>query len=229
MAESTERRTQLTRERVVAAAVDLADQDGIESVSMRRLAQELGVEAMSLYTHVRNKDGLLDGMADAVIAEIPVRADGADWKRSLRRTVLSARRVILRHPWAPSVIETRTKAGPAVPRYFNAVIGILREAGFSIDQGHHAIHILGSRVLGFTRDLFDDSDELDPEAAARLASELGETHPYVAEMALAVTHKGALGGCDDDREFEFALDFILDGLDRLIGRDTAPESAGTRR
>ena len=212
----TERRTQLTRERVVSAAIDLADRDGIEAVSMRKLAQELGVEAMALYTHVRNKDDLLDGMVDAVISEIPIRADGVDWKTSLRQTVLAARGVVLRHPWAPRTIETRTTPVPAVPVYVNAVIGILREGGFSIALAHHALHILGSRVLGFTQDLFDDSsDDLEPEAATRFASEFGATLPYAAEMAVAVTHEGALGGCDDDAEFEFALDLILDGLDRL--------------
>ncbi|MFD1547530.1 TetR/AcrR family transcriptional regulator C-terminal domain-containing protein [Nonomuraea guangzhouensis] len=215
---STERRTQLTRERVVAAAIELADRDGIEAVSMRRLAQELGVEAMSLYTHVRNKDDLLDGMVDAVIDEIPITADGADWKTSLRTTVLAARGIILRHTWAPRTVETRTAPGPAVPRYANAVIGILREGGFSVALAHHALHILGSRVLGFSQDLFDESPDLDPEAAAQLVAQLGATLPYAAEMAVAVTHDGVLGACDDDVEFEFALDFILDGLDRLRNR-----------
>ncbi len=212
---AAERRTQLTRERVVAAGVELADRDGIESISMRRLAQELGVEAMSLYTHVRNKDDLLDGMVDAVIGEIPTSTDGADWKTALRQTALAARGVVLTHPWAPQPIESRTTPGPAMMRYLNTVIGVLREGGFTIAQAHHSLHILGSRLLGFTQDLFDDSGDLDPETAASLASELGATLPYVAEMALAVTHGGALGRCDDDTEFEFALDLILDGLNRL--------------
>jgi AcrR family transcriptional regulator len=210
-----ERRTQLTRERVMAAAIELADRDGIESISMRKLAQELGVEAMSLYTHVRNKNDLLDGMTDAVISQIPVSAGGVGWKTSLRQLVLAARSIMLRHPWAPRTVETRTAPGPAVLQYANAVIGILREGGFSIAQAHHALHILGSRVLGFTQALFDDSGDLEPEAAAALARELGASHPYAVEMALAVTHGGALGRCDDDAEFEFALDFILDGLARL--------------
>jgi AcrR family transcriptional regulator len=214
---SAERRTQLTRERVVAAGIELADRDGIESISMRRLAQELGVEAMSLYTHVRNKDDLLDGMVDAVIGKIPTSADGADWKTSLRRMVLGARVVVLTHPWAPRPIVSRTALGPATMRYANTVLGVLREGGFTIAQAHHALHILGSRLLGFTQNLFDDSGELEPETAASLASELGAALPYVAEMALAVTHGGALGRCDDDTEFAFALDFILDGLDRLQG------------
>lgn len=211
----TERRTQLTRDRVMAAAIELADRDGIESISMRKLAQELGVEAMSLYTHVRNKNDLLDGMTDAVISQIPMSADGVDWKTSLRQMVLAARSVVLRHPWAPHTVQRQTAPGPAVLQYVNAVIGTLREGGFSIAQTHHALHILGSRVLGFTQDLFDDSADLEPEAAAALARELGASHPYVVEMALAVTHTGALGQCDDDAEFEFALDFILDGLARI--------------
>jgi AcrR family transcriptional regulator len=211
----TERRTQLTRERVMAAAIELADRDGIESISMRRLAQELGVEAMSLYTHVRNKNDLLDGVADAVISQIPMSTDGVDWKTSLRQLVFAARGVMLRHPWAPRTVETRIAPGPAALGYVNAVLGILREGGFSIAQTHHALHILGSRVLGFAQALFDDSGDLEPAAAAALASQLGASHPHVVEMALAVTHGGTLGRCDDDAEFEFALDFILDGLARL--------------
>jgi AcrR family transcriptional regulator len=210
-----DRRPQLTRERVMAAAIELADRDGIESLSMRKLAHELGIEAMSLYTHVRNKDDLLGGMADAVIGQIPVSAEGGDWKTSLRQVVLAARSVMLRHPWAPRAVEAQAAPGPAMLQYANAVIGILREGGFSIAQAHHALHILGSRALGFTQDLFDDSGELEPEAAAALASALGASHPYAVEMALAVTHGGALGRCDDDAEFEFALDFILDGLARI--------------
>jgi AcrR family transcriptional regulator len=210
-----QRRTQLTRERVMAAAIELADRDGIESISMRKLAQELGVEAMSLYTHVRNKNDLLDGLADAVIGQIPTSTDGVDWKASLRQMVFAARSVVLRHPWAPRAVQAQAAPGAAALQYFNAVIGILREGGFSIAQTHHALHILGSRVLGFTQDLFDDSGDLEPEAAASLATALGESHPYAVEMALAVTHGGALGPCDDDAEFEFALEFILDGLARL--------------
>ena len=194
----------------MAAGIALADRDGIESISMRKLAQELGVEAMSIYTHVRNKDDLLDGMADAVIGQIPTTVDGAhgaddatdaDWATTLRQMALAARAVILTHPWAPSIIESRTTPGPAMLRYVNTVLRVLREGGFTIAQTHHALHVLGSR--------------LDPETAAGILSELGAAFPYVAEMALAVTHQGALGGCDDDIEFQFALDFILDGLARL--------------
>src|SRR5215475_2279416 len=161
-----ERRAQLTRELVVTAAIDLADRDGIASISMRRLAQELGVEAMSLYTHVRNKDDLLDGMVDALVAEIPPGADGDDWKTSIRGMALGAREVFVRHPWAPATVQTRSAPGPAMLGYINAVIGTFRKGGFPIAQAHHALHILGSRLLGFTQDLFDDTAELEPEAAA---------------------------------------------------------------
>jgi AcrR family transcriptional regulator len=200
---------------VLAVAVELADRDGIELISMRRLAQELGVEAMSLYTHVRNKDDLLDGMADSVIGEIPLGTYRGDWKTSLRQVVLAARTVMLRHPWGPRLVESRTAPGPAALGYINAVIGILREGGFTIAQAHQSLHIFGSRLLGFAQSPFDDSGDLDPEAAVALERQLGATHPYAVEMALAVTHTGVLGPCDDDTEFAFALEFILDGLDRL--------------
>jgi AcrR family transcriptional regulator len=211
------RRSPLTRERVVGAAVGLADREGINAVSMRRLGSELGIEAMSLYTHVRGKDDLLDGMIELVIREIEVHRDEADWKSSLRRTILAARAVIVRHPWAPRIIADRADPGPSGLRYYDAIMGILREGGFSLAMTHHAIHLFGSRLLGFTQDLFDDSPDVSAEAMKAMAAAVAETHPYVAEMALGATHEGALGGCDDDVEFAFGLDLILDGLDRLRG------------
>jgi AcrR family transcriptional regulator len=185
---------------------------------MRKLGQELGVEAMSLYNHVRNKDDILDGIVDVVVSEIGVQPSGADWKTSMRQQVISARKVLLLHPWAPRVIESRTNLSPAMFRYFESVIGILRQGGFSLDMAHHALHVMGSRVLGFTQDLYDDSEEIGPEAAAILARQLADKYPYITEMAMAVSHEGGLGGCDDDVEFEFGLDLILDGLERLRSR-----------
>lgn len=211
-------RTQLTRERVLAAAVEFADRNGVEAISMRRLAQMLGVEAMSLYTHVRSKNDLLDGMVDALVDEIPLGTEAGHWKDSIRAMALGARGVFVRHPWAPRTVQTRTAPGPAMLGYMNAVLGTLREGGFSIAQAHHALHLLGSRLLGFTQDLFDDSPQLEPEAAASVARDLGASFPYVAEMAVAVTHDGALGPCDDDAEFELTLDLMLDVLDRLVRR-----------
>jgi AcrR family transcriptional regulator len=216
-----ERRLSLTRERVLEAAIDLADREGLDGVSMRRLGQELGVEAMSLYTHVRSKEDLLDGMADAVVGAIPRPAGGEDWKATLRSTILGARGVLARHRWAPRMIETRLAPGPATLGYMDAVVGILREGGFSIDLTHHAMHVLGSRMMGFTQELYDDSEGTDPDAAAAFAREMGDAFPNVAAVALAASHDGGLGPCDDDVEFGFALELILDGLERLRDREAA--------
>lgn len=214
---SAARRQTLTRDRVLETAVDLADRHGLESVSMRGLGQELGVEAMSLYTHVRSKADLLDGMVEVVMGEVPAVEARNDWKSAMRESILGARDVLRRHPWAPDVIETRAAPGPAMLKQYDTVMGILRGGGLSLDLTHHAIHLLGSRLVGFTRELFDDSPDLDPAAAAAIAAQLGLTHPHVAEMALAATHEGGLGGCDTDLEFELALDVMLDGLERLHG------------
>ena len=207
----------LSRERILEAAVRLADRDGIESLSMRRLGQELGVDPMSLYNHVRHKEGLLDGIVDVVVGEIEPAEVDTDWKSSLRETILNARRTMLRHPWAARVIESRADPSPSTMRHMERVMDIIRGGGLPLDMAHHALHVLGSRVLGFSQDLFDDSDGVprDAEAAAMLAQQLAGSYPRLGELAAAVTHEGGLGGCDDDVEFEFGLDLILDGLDRL--------------
>jgi AcrR family transcriptional regulator len=215
-AAGAERRATLTRQRVLQAAVELADREGIEAVSMRQLGQELGIEAMSLYTHVRSKEDLLDGMVETVMGEIPARRRRGHWKAALRRAILDARGVLLAHPWAPGLIETREAPGLDTLRQFDTVMGILRTGGFSLELTHHAIHLLGSRLLGFAQDPFaGDGAEQDPAAAAAFAEAIGATHPYVAEMARGVTHGGGIGGCDTDLEFALALDVMLDGLARL--------------
>jgi AcrR family transcriptional regulator len=210
-------RLPLSKERVLRTAVDLADRGGTEAVSMRKLGQELGVDAMSLYHHVKDKDDILDGIVDVIVGEIELSPPGADWKTALRRQVIAARRVMLRHPWAPGVIESRNEPGPATMRYMEAVLANIRDGGFPLDLAHHAMHVLGSRVLGFNQDLFDDAaaNRVEPEVAALMARQLAGTYPYIAELAVAVRHDGGLGGCDDDVEFAFGLDLILDGLERL--------------
>ena len=210
-------RVPLSKERVLRTAVELADRGGSEAVSMRKLGQELGVDAMSLYHHVRSKDDILDGIVDVVVGEIALSSPGTDWKPVLRRQVMAARRVMLRHPWAPGVIEARAEPGPATMRYMEAVLTILRDGGFALGLAHHAMHVLGSRVLGFNQDLFDDSaaSRADPAVASLMARQLAGTYPYIAELAVAVSHDGGLGGCDDDIEFAFGLDLIIDGLERL--------------
>ena len=212
--ESEERRAPLTRARVLQAAVDLADREGIDAVSMRRLGQELGVEAMSLYTHVRGKEDLLDGMVDVVVGEIPVDPSGPDWRTTLRRTILGARSVMLRHRWAARVIETRSAPGLATLAYMEAATGVVRDGGFTVDLTHHAMHVLGSRVFGFNQDLYDDPGATDPATVATFAAQLAGAYPNVAAIAMAASHEDGLGGCDDDYEFAFGLDLILDGLER---------------
>jgi AcrR family transcriptional regulator len=212
------RRAPLSRDRVLRAAVALADDAGIESLNMRRLAQELGVVPMALYKHVANKDQLLDGMVDVIVGEIQPPVHGADWKSAVRQRILAARRALLRHPWASRVIESRATPTPAVLEYMDSVIGMFRAGGFSVDLTHHVMHALGSRVLGFTQELFDNPPAVDPQMQAAMLRELAGKYPYVAEMAVAAAHEedSVVGsGCDDQFEFEFALDILLDGFERL--------------
>ncbi len=214
------RREPLTKAHILRTAVALADEGGVESLSMRRLAQGLGVVPMALYKHVANKDEMLDGMVDVVVVEIDPPLEGADWKTAIRERVLSARRALLRHPWASRVIESRTAPTPTVIGYMDEMIGILRKGGFSVDLTHHAMHAIGSRALGFSQELFDDTPDDPPEIQAIAAQQMAEAYPYISEMAAAISHDDAsvVGqGCDDQFEFEFALDLMLDGLDRLRG------------
>jgi AcrR family transcriptional regulator len=218
------RRAPLSRDRVLRAAVALADDTGIESLSMRKLAQELGVVPMALYKHVANKEELLDGMVDVVVGEIDPSARGTGWKSAVRQRILSARQALLRHPWASRVIESRNTPTPVVLEYMDSMIGMFRVGGFSVDLTHHVMHAMGSRMLGFTQELFDDSQDVDPQAQAAMLGQMAGKYPYVTELAMAVAHdeESVVGqGCDDQFEFEFALDLLLDGFDRLRQRDRA--------
>lgn len=217
-------REPLSKARVLGAAVALADEGGVDALSMRRIAQALGVVPMALYKHVANKNELLDGMIDVLVGEIDPPARDTDWKTAVRRRVLSARRMLLRHPWAPAVIESRIKARatptPAVMEYLDSMIGIFRGGGFSIDLVHHAMHVMGSRLLGFSQELFEDSSDRAPDRDALPPEEMAARYPHITALALAVAHDrdSVVGsGCDDQFEFEFALDLTLDGLERLLG------------
>ncbi len=219
-----EAKAPLSRERVLRAAIGIADADGIGSLTMRRLAQELGVEAMSLYYHVSNKEEVLDGMIDVVIEEINGLVDGLQagggWKDDLRKRILTARQVFLRHPWGPGVLESRTNMSPPVMLYFDGVLALLREGGFSYDVAHHGLHALGSRALGFTQELFDPgSDDSSGENNAALFEQMAEQVPHLVGMMMEIAHddpESTLGWCDDQVEFEFGLDLILDGLERSL-------------
>ncbi len=220
-----EQRIPLSRARVLRSAIELADAQGIEAVTMRNLAQELGVEAMSLYYHVANKEALLDGVVESLLEEVEKDLGGfsvvkgeRDWKPILRSWILTARAVMLRHPWAPQVIETRTKMTPILVRYFDSILGVMVEGGVSNDLGHHAMHALGSRALGFNQELFTPEDSAADEEATALLSNLAAQLPYLVGMLSEVTHddgpEATLGWCDDQTEFEFSLDLILDGLEQ---------------
>ena len=214
-----ERRT-VTRERLLDAAVRLADDGGVEAISMRRLGQELGVEAMSLYHHVANKEALLDAVVERLGEDLlaEVEADTGpdaeqDWRGAVRARSLAARRVMLRHPWLPALLQTRSSMGPSIIRLHDQVLGVLLAGGFSYDLAHHALHALGSRVLGFAQEVFSpgaagEVDMPDPAAMVALA-------PHIMAMVAAVEHDGpemTLGWCDDQTEFEFSLDVVLEGL-----------------
>ena len=216
---SLERRAPLTRERVLRAAVELADRGGIEALSMRKLGQALGVEAMALYRHVRDKTDLLDGVVEVVVGEIERHPPGDDWKATMRAQAMEARRVMHRHPWARRALEDRGTTGPATLAYIESVLAILHAGGFSIDVAHHSLHLLGSRVFGFSQDLFEEGgDEADAQADPIVMGMMADRFPRITELARAASHEGVLGRCDDDIEFAFGLDLILDGLDRLRSR-----------
>ncbi|MCX4717564.1 TetR/AcrR family transcriptional regulator C-terminal domain-containing protein [Streptomyces virginiae] len=218
------RRTPLSRDRVLRAAVAFADGAGIEALSMRRLAQELGVVPMALYKHVANKEELLDGMVEVVVAGIASQAPGSDWKSAVRARILGARGALLAHSWAAQVIRSRTSPTPAVLAYLDSVIGTFLAGGFSTDLTHHVMHALGSRVLGFTEELFEDPAGTAPQdegAQAAAYEAMARRYPHVTELARAVAHdrRTVVGeGCDDQFEFEFALDLLLDGFERLHGQ-----------
>lgn len=218
------RRAPLNRDRVLRAAVALADAAGIESVSMRNLAQELGVVPMALYKHVTNKDELLDGMIDVVVGEIDPPVPDAGWKQAIRQRILSARQALLRHPWAALAIESRSAATPAILAYLDSMVGTLRVGGLSTDLAHHVMHAMGSRMLGFSQELFDPARNAgrtgatSPGPPAAPPPEFAARFPHLAEIAGAASHDGesVVGpGCDDQFEFEFALDLLLDGIERL--------------
>ena len=216
-------RLPLNRERVLLAAIALADGNGIASLTMRKLGQAVGVEAMSLYNHIASKDDLLDGMIDGVFSEIDLPSGRDGWQAAMRRRAISVRTVLSRHPWAIGLMESRTSPGPATLRHHDAVIGCLRGAGFSIALAAHAYSALDSYIYGFAlqeRDLpFDTPQETTELARAMLAQFPAEEYPHLAEFTLEHVLRP---GYDYGNEYEFGLDLILDGLARAF-------DAGPRR
>ena len=204
----------LSRERVLRAAVRLADEGGIESLSMRKLAQDLGVKAMSLYNHVANKDDLLDGIVDIVVNEIEVPNLGVDWKTAMRRRAMSAHEVLLRHPWSTMPLVSRVNVGPAMLRYVDATLGCLREAGFSLEMADRAWNAIDSHIYGFTLQELNfpfETEEYSEAAKNGLSLIPADKYPYLNRL----THDVMEGRYDGIHDFEFGLELILNGLDRF--------------
>lgn len=221
MAEGRQR-SPLNRERVLEAAVALADERGLEAVSMRNLSKRLGVVPMALYKHVADKEDLLAGMVDVVIVSYDRPDAGADWKATVRSRILSARRALLRHPWARAVIESRRQRTPAVLAYMDSLSGTFMVGGLSADLTHHAMHALGYRIWGFSPEAFEDPNAFtipdDPVEREAMLRQVGETYPHILAIALdasdgVITAAGPT--CDEQFEFEFALDLLLDAFERL--------------
>jgi|BarGraIncu00421A_1022006.scaffolds.fasta_scaffold16760_2 AcrR family transcriptional regulator len=215
------RRLPLSKDRVLRAAIELADQGGIESLTMRKLGQVLRVEAMSLYNHVAHKDDIVDGIVDLVFSEIDLPASGADWKTAMRQRAISLRDVLLRHRWAIGLMESRRKAGPANLRHHDAVIGSLLAGGFSIAMTANAYSVLDAYIYGFALTKmnlpFETSEEVADVAKTMLAPFPVSEYPNL----VAFIREHLQPGYDYGDEFESGLDLILDGLERAAGSSRA--------
>ncbi len=230
-------RMPLSRERVLAAAMALADSEGLPAVTMRGLAGELGVEAMSLYHHVPGKEGLLDGLAEAVLVEIEtavaarVGADD-DWRGALRHRCLAARGVMVRHRWAPGLFGSRASIPTGLYPYYEEILATMVRGGLTYHLAHRGIHALGTMVLGFTQELFTPDTEggaTDVEAADAELEAMAAALPHLTAMVASEVHDSAedpLGWCDSQNEFEFTLDLLLDGLWRSSSEEECRAERG---
>jgi AcrR family transcriptional regulator len=210
----------LSRERILQTALRLADKGGLDEISMRKLAQALGVEAMSLYNHVSSKDDVLDGIADLVVSEIEVPEIGDDWRAGLRKRAISAHQVLRKHAWAPLLIASRVNVGTAMRRYVDATLGCMREAGFSYALADRAWNALDSHIYGFT--LLELNFPLEPSEYASAAKQFmpllpREQYPYMHELTQLVID----GRHDGLQSFEFGLELLLSGLEQLRRAENA--------
>ncbi len=211
----------------MAAAIALADADGLDAVSMRRVAAALGVVPMALYNHVEHKDDLLDAMVEAVVAAYPPPDPDLDWRSQVRDRVLAARRAIAQHGWLRALIEGRTRRTPAVLDHMEALSAAFMSGGISPQLAHHAMHALGHRIWGFSPEAFDDPDgpRLPDDPAERDAAveQFSQRYPAIIAIATTATNPSGTPECDADFEFDFALDLILDGVERLHAQGWRPD------
>lgn len=213
-------RQPVTRERALQVACELADEGGLETLSMRRLAEALGVEAMSLYHHVPNKAAILDGMVDRIFEQIGVPSPGVDWRSTMRQRAASVRSVLLRHPWALGLMESRATPGPATLAHHDAVLGCLRAGGLSLELTAHAYAVLDSYIYGFIHTElslpFKTSEQTHEVAAAIFSRMPAGSYPHLTELTLQHVLKP---GYAYGNEFDFGLELILDGLERARKRE----------
>ena len=211
-------RLPLNRNQVLTAAVEIADERGIGAVTMREVASRLGVEAMSLYNHVANKDDILNGIVDLVIEQVELPSDVVGWREAMRRRAVSAHQVFGRHPWVPMLVDSRETSGPSRMLYLDWVLGTLVMAGFSLEGAARAFSLLDSYIYGFGIQQFNMAADADasPEemAQAILASIPAEKYPYLHRMA----SQAMQSGYDAEADFDFGLELILDGLERIPHR-----------
>ena len=211
-----EPRTRLSRTRVLEAAIANADQGGFEALSMRRLADQLGVAPMALYRHVANKDDLIDGMVDVVFGEIDLPAAGADWRTAMRRRAVSLRDALARHRWAIGLMESRRNPGPANLRHHDAMIGSLRSGGFDMAMAAHAYSLLDAYIYGFALTKmnlpFETEEDVADVAQAMLRPFAPDEYPNLVAF---ITEHAMQPGYDFGDEFEYGLDIVLDGLERV--------------
>jgi AcrR family transcriptional regulator len=223
-------RTPLTRERVLAGAISIADRDGLAALTIRSLATELGVKPMSVYHHVPGKEAILDGIVDAVFAQFDLPAPGGDWRSELRARYTSARAVLRRHPWAVALLESRVNPGPATLHQHDAVLGTLYGAGFAAADVSHGVAILDAFVYGFVIQeatlAFETGEEAAELAEAVLAELPTGAYPHLARFAAEHVLQP---GYDFGIEFDYGLDLLLDGLAAsLVAESGSPESAPPR-
>ncbi|MFD0043733.1 TetR/AcrR family transcriptional regulator [Pseudarthrobacter scleromae] len=218
----TEGRARLNRERVLQSAIGLADEDGLEKLSMRRLGEGLGVEAMSLYNHVSNKEDLLNGMIDTLYGEIELPSHDDDWKTALRKRSVSVRDVLLRHPWANGLMDSATSPGPGTLRHHDRVLGTFRNGGFSLAMTAHAFSALDSYVYGYAKQEkalpFDDGEQAAAMANVMLAQLPASEYPYLYELMAKHVLRPGYNYAD---EFSFGLDLVLDALERARDAEAA--------
>jgi AcrR family transcriptional regulator len=208
----------LTREHVLKSAIAMADRSGLDSLTMRGLGESVGVEAMSLYNHVANKDDLIDGMIDVVFGEIELPTAGGDWAAEMRRRAISVRDVLTRHRWAIGLMESRSNPGPANLRHHDAVLGSLLAAGFTIDEAAHAYSVIDSYLYGFAQTQlslpFESAEQIAAMGEGMLQNFPVDEYPHLAQM---IGH-AMKPGYDHGGEFGFGLDLVLDGLARATSR-----------